>query len=119
LGFTEVTHDKTQKLLIPTQKSEAGEVVVDSRGRNVWQWKDEQLDSTSVVLQRLDNSALELEATRKVRVAKDAKVQNDSKAQNDKAQAKDPKRERRGARETLSATFDVDEGGGFDPYNHR
>ncbi|HEY7673337.1 MAG TPA: hypothetical protein VIC71_14070 [Gammaproteobacteria bacterium] len=108
-----MTHDPTQKLLIPVRQSEAGGVVVDSNGRNVWQWKDEQLDSTSVVLQRLDNASLELESTRKVPVAKgekDAKSQKDSKQQ-------DPKR--RGTRETLSASFEVDEGGGFDPYNHR
>jgi hypothetical protein len=111
-----MTHDPTQKLLIPVRQSEAGAVVVDSRGRNVWQWKDEQLDSTSVVLQRLENSALELEATRKVKAAepeKDAKPKKGSKPQND------AKRDKRGARETLSATFEVDEGGGFDPYNHR
>jgi hypothetical protein len=109
-----MTHDPTQKLLIPVRQSDAGGVVVDSRGRNVWEWKDEQLDSTSVVLQRLDNSALELESTRKVPVVKDAKTTpKDPKA------PKDPKRPRRGAHDTLSATFDVDEGGGFDPYNHR
>ena len=111
-----MTHDPTQKLLIPTRQSEAGGVVVDAHGRNVWQWKDEQLDSTSVVLQRLENDALELESTRKVPVAKpprDANLRRDSKP------AKDSKRERRGARETLSATFEVDKGGGFDPYNHR
>jgi hypothetical protein len=101
-----MTHDPTQKLLIPVKQSEAGEIVVDSRGRNVWQWKDEQLDSTSVVLQRLENSALELESTQKVPVGKGQKD----------AKQKDPKRK---ARETLSVTVEVDEGGGFDPYNHR
>ena len=109
-----MTHDPTQKLLIPVRQSEAGGVVVDSRGRNVWEWKDEQLDSTSVVLQRLENNALELESTRKVPVAKDAKA-----AQKDTKPQKDAKRPRRGSRDTLSATFDVDEGGGFDPCNHR
>lgn len=109
-----MTHDPTQKLLIPVRQSDAGGVVVDSRGRNVWEWKDEQLDSTSVVLQRLENNALELESTRKVPVAKDAKA-----APKDPKPQKDAKRPRSGARDTLSATFDVDEGGGFDPYNHR
>lgn len=105
-----MTHDPTQKLLIPVRQSDAGGVVVDSRGRNVWQWKDEQLDSTSVVLQRLENSALELESTRKVPVVK---PQEDAKAR------KDSKRDRRGARDTLSVTGEVDASGGFDPYNHR
>lgn len=110
------THDPTQKLLIPVRQSEAGGVVVDARGRNVWQWKEEQLDSTSVVLQRLENNALELESTRKVPVAKSEK---DAEPKKDAKPQKDAKRPRRGARETLSATFDVDQGGGFDPYNHR
>jgi hypothetical protein len=106
--------DRTQKLLIPVRQNEAGAVVNDG-GRNVWQWKDEQLDSTSVVLKRLENEALELEPTRKVPIAK---PNDDGKG--------DGKRVRRGAtRGTLSATFDVDAdggveaGGGFDPYNHR
>jgi hypothetical protein len=111
-----MTHDPTQKLLIPVRQSDAGGVVVDSRGRNVWQWKDEQLDSTSVVLKRLENEALELEATRKVKVAN---PENDSKSQKDPKPQQDAKRERRAARETLSATFEVDKSGGFDPYNHR
>jgi hypothetical protein len=117
-----MTHDRTQKLLIPVKQSDAGGVVVDSRGRNVWQWKDEQLDSTSVVLKRLENDALELEATRKVKAAqpeKDAASEKNAKSQKDSKPQKDAKRDRRGARETLSATFEVDEGGGFDPYNSR
>jgi hypothetical protein len=111
-----MTHDPTQKLLIPVRQSDAGGVVVDSRGRNVWQWKDEQLDSTSVVLKRLENDALELETTRKVKAPS---PENDSTSQKGSKPQKDPKRERRSSRETLSATFEVDEGGGFDPYNRR
>jgi hypothetical protein len=111
-----MTHDPTQKLLIPVKQSEAGGVVVDSRGRNVWQWKDEQLDSTSVVLKRLENESLELEATRKVKAAQPEK---DSKSKTESKPQKDSKRDPRGVRETLSATFEVDEGGGFDPYNTR
>ncbi|MDX1563559.1 MAG: hypothetical protein R3305_11565, partial [Gammaproteobacteria bacterium] len=45
----------------------AGHVTVDSRGRNVWQWDDKQLDSTTIMLRRLDNPELELEATRRLR----------------------------------------------------
>ena len=102
-----MTHDKTQKLLIPVKQNDAGGVVVDSRGRNVWQWKDEQLDSTSVVLQRLDNAALELESTRKTPIAKDEKEAKGKRAGTARGKPRD----------TLSMTVEVDEGGGFDPYN--
>ena len=34
----------------------AGHVAADSRGRNVWQWNDSQLDSTTIMLQRLENT---------------------------------------------------------------
>ena len=100
-----MTHDKTQKLLIPVRQNDAGGVVIDARGRNVWQWKDEQLDSTSVVLKRLENAALELESTSKVPVGKD---QKDAKRRG-AARGKSP--------DNISLDVDVDEGGGFDPYN--
>jgi len=48
-----------------------GRVDIDARGRNVWHWNNEQLDSTTVMLQSLQNDALELEPTRKVRAASD------------------------------------------------
>lgn len=116
--------DRTQKLIKPVKQSEAGAVVVDGRGRNVWQWKDEQLDSTSVVLKRLENEALELEPTRKVK-----KIE----AGEEKSRASDPRgsrdakrtpdaRAKRGPEPDLSYTADIDSadtGGGFDPYNHR
>ena len=110
--------DRTQKLISPVKQNDAGGVVVDGRGRNVWQWKDEQLDSTSVVLKRLENDALELEPTRKVK-----KVEPGKEGSGDSRSGRDGKRPaKRGQEPGLSFTTDVgekDEGGGFDPYNHR
>jgi hypothetical protein len=106
--------DRTQKLLMPVRQSDAGAVVIDGRGRNVWQWKDEQLDSTSVVLKRLENEALELEPTRKVPIGKPKDEAKDGGKNAGKRDAR-----RGAARGTVAATFDVDSGGGFDPYNHR
>jgi hypothetical protein len=108
--------DRTQKLISPVKQSEAGAVVVDGRGRNVWQWKDEQLDSTSVVLKRLQNDALELEPTRNAK-----KIEESSGGSRSGRDAKRAKRAK-GSEPGLSFTTEVggkDDGGGFDPYNHR
>lgn len=91
--------------------NQAGHVAVDSRGRNVWQWNDSQLDSTTIMLKRLENDELELEPTRRVR-AQSGQDPSD-------ADASERKRRRRsiGGEPTLDETFSVDMGGGFDPYN--
>ena len=106
-------------------KESVGKVVVDNRGRNVWKWaKDvtkDVLDSTSVLLKRLENKDLALEPTRKVPVIseKDAKRSTakpgDSKAKaskeaDAKSAARHPAMQRERPREG---------GGGFDPYNSR
>ncbi len=44
----------------------AGHVEFDSRGNSVWRWHAEPGDSTSILLHRLENDALALEATRPV-----------------------------------------------------
>ena len=103
----------------------AGKVVVDSRGRNVWKWaKDvtkDVLDSTSVLLKRLENKDLALEPTRKVPVIseKDAKLSaakpGDSKAKPAKA-ADSSSAPRHPA---LQRDRSRDNNGGFDPYNSR
>jgi hypothetical protein len=101
----------TQKLLKPIARNEAGGVVVDDRGRNVWQWKDAQIDSTSIVLRRLENDALRIEPTRKVRIpTKPAKSRTASVDR--RAEPRDE------AQLSVSAKINYEVGGGFDPYNH-
>ena len=120
----------TQKILIPVTQNPDGGVVVDNRGRNVWQWKDEQLDSTSIVLKRLENDALQLEPTRRVKklAEKDAQRSADperkagprkpgdaQRPRETRAQAANADRGEPGL--NLSTDVDYDAGGGFDPYN--
>jgi hypothetical protein len=56
----------------PVEESRAGRVVVDARGRNVWQWAKAALDSTSILLKRLENKDLAIEPTQKVPVMRGA-----------------------------------------------
>ena len=44
-----------------------GSVAVDQRGRNVWHFHGESIDSTSMMLQRLENPELALEPTLKTK----------------------------------------------------
>lgn len=98
-----------------------GRVVIDSRGRNVWQWNDDQIDSTSIVLKRLDNAELALEPTRRLRRLKkaDASRRQDSRSG---ASRREPEGRECESEITLGElkieqTFNVELGGGFDPYN--
>jgi hypothetical protein len=47
-------------------KPSAGRVEFDSRGNSVWRWARDVLDSTSILLKRLDNTDLSLEQTAKL-----------------------------------------------------
>jgi hypothetical protein len=102
----------------PPSDQPAGKVEHDARGKAVWRWAADVLESTSVLLKRLENRALSLEPTQKVPVIRDA----------DRAGAKQTGR--RGAKddpdEDLSLQHPAasrgkgrDNGGGFDPYNSR
>ena len=89
-----------------TRENANGRVVVDSRGRNVWQWNDARvdIDSTTILLKRLENDALELETTQNV----------PRPAQADKQRRRPSKQ----ANElTLSESMRIEMGSGFDPYN--
>jgi hypothetical protein len=96
----------------------AGKVEFDSRGNSVWRWARDVLESTSVLLKRLDNKDLALEPTQKVPImgGRD-RVKSAKKGAAERAEPEplslDPlhpalQRERR-----------RDGGGGFDPYNSR
>ena len=95
----------------------AGKVEFDSRGNSVWRWARDVLESTSVLLKRLDNKDLALEPTQKVPVVragaeppqKGGKPQADARQAPVDAKAQHPAMQRERRRE----------GGGFDPYNSR
>jgi hypothetical protein len=95
----------------------AGHVEIDSRGRNVWQWNDARIDidSTTILLKRLDNDALELEATRPVPIPKHSKPTTESQAKGATKRASRSVDENR--EWSISESMKVDMGGGFDPYN--
>jgi hypothetical protein len=105
-----MTND-TQKLLTPISEEAAGRVGVDTRGRNIWPWKDSQIDSTSILLKRLENDALQLEPTRSVpspkKIAKAARGSERSCGG----------RHGQKADLSISETINYKLGGGFDPYN--
>ena len=52
----------------PDANPAAGRIEFDSRGNSVWRWARDVLDSTSILLKRLDNTDLSLEQTAKVPV---------------------------------------------------
>ena len=119
----------TQKLLRPALSNNAGGVVVDDRGRNVWRWKDgSENDSTSIVRKRLEVD-LELEPTRTAkklgpvperRPAGDARVVDKSAsrvADKMKAAAKPRHAAQPAAQPAAPADGGRVKSGGFDPYN--
>jgi hypothetical protein len=56
----------------PDAKPPAGRIEFDSRGNSVWRWARDVLDSTSILLKRLDNTDLSLEQTAKLPAARGA-----------------------------------------------
>jgi len=90
-----------------------GRVAADSRGRNVWQWNPDQLDSTTIMLKSLENSALALEPTRKVRRPG---AGEDGTAGRSKSGSRRRDGERSGEIK-IEQTLSFKLGGGFDPYN--
>jgi len=91
-------------------KSPAGRVEIDSRGNSVWRWARDVLDSTSVLLKRLENRDLALEPTQKVRT---------QRAGQEPATAKQSSKARAAEKLRLAGSDGHDGGGGFDPYNSR
>ena len=98
-----------------------GRVEVDSRGHNVWRWARDVLESTSVLLKRLENHDLVLEPTQKVPIMRGvrpaAKAQSPAPATAEAANASPRKpAARHPALQRERASRD---GGGFDPDNSR
>ena len=114
------TPDKDVDTTAPAREP-AGKVEFDSRGNSVWRWARDVVESTSVLLKRLDNKDLALEPTQKVPVMKGAdkapapvkgKPQpRPSRHVDDEPAARHPALQRERPR--------GGGGGGFDPYNSR
>ena len=108
----------------PAEEGRAGRVVVDARGRNVWQWAKAALDSTSILLKRLENKDLAIEPTQKVPVMGGADPRASGKSPPAAKQPAKPANDRSakdGAKrpDPLRGKGRGDTGGGFDPYNSR
>ena len=113
----------------PGEEGRPGRVVVDSRGRNVWQWARAALDSTSILLKRLENKDLAIEPTQKVPVVPGADARAATKAPAAKqnapnkpgAKPADDRAAHKGAKhpDPTRGPKRRDTGGGFDPYNSR
>jgi hypothetical protein len=95
----------------PDDDNRPGRVEFDSRGNSVWRWARDVLESTSIMLKRLENKDLALEPTQKLRVAG-----KPSKA--DAGLGSAPQKGGR-ARELDIEDAPKAKGGGFDPYNSR
>jgi hypothetical protein len=101
--------DKEPETQAAPAEQPAGRVEFDSRGNSVWKWAKDMIDSTSILLKRLDNKDLALEPTQKVPVMGGGKAKAGDK--------KGP-----GARRLelgLADSKGRETGGGFDPYNSR
>jgi hypothetical protein len=99
----------------PAGQEPAGRVEFDSRGNSVWRWAKDVLDSTSILLKRLDNKDLAIEPTQKVPVMRGGKPEKSDKANKaDKKAARDKEPEL-----SMAEPATRDTGGGFDPYNSR
>lgn len=117
--------DKDVDATEPTVREPAGRVEFDTRGNSVWRWARDVLESTSVLLKRLDNKDLALEPTQKVPVVRDpgrapqkgakappvSKRGPEPKAAAEKTEVRHPAMQRERRRDGS--------GGGFDPYNSR
>ena len=106
--------DKDVERSEATTGEPVGRVVVDSRGHNVWQWAKDVIESTSVLLKRLENKDLALEPTQKVPVVLEDPAPKAAKgklgAKSEQPAARHPALQRERNRSS---------GGGFDPYNSR
>jgi len=109
-------HDKdVDRAADPKAQEPVGRVEMDSRGHNVWRWAKDVIESTSVLLKRLENKDLALEPTQKVPVVRTAN--STPKAPKAAAKPESPKKAARHA--PLQPDRRSGAGGGFDPYNTR
>ena len=100
----------------PPEPEPVGKVEFDSRGNSVWRWARDVIESTSVLLKRLENKDLALEPTQKVPVMGGADAAR--KAAKPAAKRVEPEDDSRPRHPALQRER-RDRGGGFDPYNSR
>jgi hypothetical protein len=110
-------HDKDVDDTEPPATEPAGKVEFDSRGNSVWRWARDVLESTSVLLKRLENKDLKLEPTQKVPILRGAGGAQSAKP-SAASKAKAPE-SASSARNPARKPDPRDRGGGFDPYNSR
>jgi len=98
----------------------AGKVEHDARGKAVWRWAADVIESTSVLLKRLENRALALEPTQKVPVLDGADRAGRHPGRRS-GKDEDPSAEDLSVQHpaTPRGKGRGDKGGGFDPYNSR
>jgi hypothetical protein len=101
-----------------TADNAAGRISVDARGRNIWQWKDEQLDSTTIMLRRLENNDLSLEPTRQLRAVAAGKSAVKDKQRNRSSARRGADRDDDSGELRIDTTLSVNMGGGFNPYDN-
>ena len=107
------TRDKDgNEIAEPGPEAPAGKVEFDSRGNSVWRWARDLIEETSVLLKRLENKDLALEATGKVPVVGEAERASKKAGGKDRVDSK-------GAAKHPALRTERDKGGGFDPYNSR
>lgn len=97
-----------QESAVTTDHGAAGRIEVDNHGNRVWRWARDVLDSTSILLKRLDNKDLALEPTQKVPVMQRGKPA---------AQKAVPEKKRVRLSMAPEAGSRGGVGSGFDPYN--
>jgi hypothetical protein len=111
-------HDKDVDTTSPPAREPAGRVEFDSRGNSVWRWARDVVESTSVLLKRLDNKDLALEPTQKVPVMKGVDKAPAHGKPHPRA-AKDVDAKPFPRHPALRGDRQRGGGGGFDPYNSR
>jgi hypothetical protein len=100
------------------QREAPGRVEFDSRGNSVWRWAKDVIESTSVLLKRLEVKDLALEPTQKVPVMSgaDKSKQKQPSSRDDSARDEDGGKSKHPA---MRRDRHDTGGGGFDPYNSR
>jgi hypothetical protein len=114
--MTRPDNEDTQRSPVTTDHGAAGGIEVDRQGNRVWRWARDIVDSTSILLKRLENHDLKLEPTQKVPVMDGGAQRGAAPAAKGAAPAK--------TKERLELSLAVEAGGrdktgGFDPYNSK